>query len=72
MESFKRFRGEVDMTTKTYVYRGVKYTKDSDNQHVNLKHELHEKVYRGAKYLKLQVMKHTVCDHVYRGAHYMA
>jgi len=58
-------------TTKTYVYRGVKYTKDGD-QHNIVKQDLLEKVYRGAKYLKLPNVKHVVCDHVYRGAHYIA
>ena len=71
LESMKRFLGEVDMTTKTYVYRGVKYTKDGD-QHIKLKHNRLVKVYRGAKYLKLPNVKHIVSDHIYRGTHYMA
>jgi hypothetical protein len=59
------------MTTKTYIYRGVKFLKDGD-QRVTLNHNRLEKVYRGNKYLKLPKWEHIVGDHVYRGAHYMA
>ena len=59
------------MTTKTYVYRGVKYTKDGDKK-ITLNHDRLDKVYRGTHYFKLPQVKHDVCDHVYRGAHYMA
>jgi len=59
------------MTTKFYVYRGVKYTKDGD-KNITLNHDRLDKVYRGIHYFKLPQVKHVVCDHVYRGAHYMA
>lgn len=71
LKSIKRFLGEVDMTTQTYVYRGVKFTKDGD-QNITVKPDLAAKVYRGVQYFKLPNVKHIVCDHVYRGAHYMA
>ena len=58
--------------TTYYVYRGVRYTKD-ENQNIIVHHQsLREKLYRGISYLKLPQLKHHVLDHVYRGAHYMA
>lgn len=59
------------MTTKTYVYRGVTFTKDGD-QRITRKFDRLEKIYRGASYFNLPNVKHLVRDHVYRGAHYMA
>ena len=59
------------MTTKIYVYRGVKYTKDGDKK-ITLNHDHLDKIYRGIHYFRLPQVKHVVCDHVYRGAHYMA
>lgn len=59
------------MTTKTYLYRGVKFSK-VDGQNVTLGQNRLEKVYRGNKYFKLPKWEHIVGDHVYRGAHYMA
>lgn len=58
--------------TTYYVYRGVRYTKD-ENQNVIVQHDsLREKFYRGVAYLKAPLEKHMAGDHVYRGAHYMA
>lgn len=58
--------------TKYYVYRGVRYTKDENDNIVVQRRSLREKIYRGVSYLRLPRQKHVECDHVYRGAHYMA
>jgi hypothetical protein len=61
--------------THTYIYRGVKFTKDGNElvtQKCNRLRNKLDKVYRGIHYLKLPNVKQIASDHVYRGAHYMA
>ena len=62
--------GESVMT-HTYVYRGVTYQKQ-DNENVTVKSNRLEKVYRSVTYLKLPKVKHHVLGHVYRGVEFAA
>ena len=55
--------------THLYVYRGVTYKKQ-DNENITVKNTRVEKIYRGARYLKLPKQQHQVLDHVYRGVHF--
>ena len=62
--------GESVMT-HTYVYRGVTYQKQ-DNENVTVNTNRLEKVYRNVAYLKLPKVKHEILDHVYRGVEFAA
>jgi hypothetical protein len=64
------FAGESVMTQK-YVYRGVTYEKQ-DNQNITVKNDRIEKVYRGAAYFKLPNIKQRITAHVYRGVEFAA
>lgn len=57
--------------TRLYVYRGITYTKEA-NENVTVKNEKLEKLYRGAAYFKLPKVKHHPWNHFYRGAQYVA
>lgn len=57
--------------TELYVYRGVTYKKQA-NENITVKNTRLEKVYRGAAYLKLPNVKHRVLDHMYRGVNFAA
>ena len=57
--------------THTYVYRGVTYQKQGQEQ-ITVNNDRIEKVYRSVAYLKLPKIKHRVLDHVYRGVEFAA
>ncbi|MDY7026477.1 MAG: hypothetical protein SVC26_09100 [Pseudomonadota bacterium] len=63
-------------TQSTYIYRGVVYTKNANQQAetrakaINTDHI--EKVYRAASYFKLPKVKHNIGQHAYRGVQYMS
>jgi len=55
--------------TQLYVYRGVTYKKEN-NENITVKNTRIEKIYRGARYVKLPKKQAAVTDHVYRGVQF--